>query len=168
MRSGDTLVVTKLDRLARSLRDAREIADELTAKGVALSLGGSRYDPTDPVRRLLFNVLAMVAEFERDLSSRNCPRRNADFCWRRWTAASTPRPSSPHSSTSPAQGSSGRSNSGVRCFSVQARGTSTGPPVRVVCEPSIRARWGNPAPSLRRSPSATPSRLQVPGSRPDR
>ena len=47
----------------------RTIADELTTKGVALSLGGSRYDPTDPVGRLLFNVLAMVAEFERDLIS---------------------------------------------------------------------------------------------------
>lgn len=69
VRSGDTLVVTKLDRLARSLRDARDIADELTAKGVALSLGGSRYDPTDPVGRLLFNVLGMVAEFEADLIS---------------------------------------------------------------------------------------------------
>ncbi len=69
VRSGDTLVVTKLDRLARSLRDARDIADELTAKGVALSLGGSRYDPTDPVGRLLFNVLGMVAEFETDLIS---------------------------------------------------------------------------------------------------
>ena len=69
VRSGDTLVVTKLDRLARSLRDAREIAAELTGKGVALSLCGSRYDPTDPVGRLLFNVLAMVAEFERDLIS---------------------------------------------------------------------------------------------------
>jgi DNA invertase Pin-like site-specific DNA recombinase len=69
VRSGDTLVVTKLDRLARSLRDARDIADELTAKGVALSLGGSRYDPTDPIGKLLFNVLGMVAEFERDLIS---------------------------------------------------------------------------------------------------
>lgn len=67
VREGDTLVVTKLDRLARSVKDARDIADELTTKGVALSLGGSRYDPTDPVGRLLFNVLAMVAEFERDL-----------------------------------------------------------------------------------------------------
>ena len=36
-RDGDTLVVTKLDRLARSLPDARDIADELTAKGVVLS-----------------------------------------------------------------------------------------------------------------------------------
>lgn len=66
-RAGDTLVVTKLDRLARSLPDARDIADELTAKGVVLSLGGSEYDPTDPVGRLLFNVLGMVAEFEADL-----------------------------------------------------------------------------------------------------
>jgi DNA invertase Pin-like site-specific DNA recombinase len=66
-RAGDTLVVTKLDRLARSLPDARDIADELTLREVKLSLGGSVHDPTDPVGRLLFNVLAMVAEFEADL-----------------------------------------------------------------------------------------------------
>jgi DNA invertase Pin-like site-specific DNA recombinase len=54
-RAGDTLVVRKLDRLARSLPDARAIADELT-------------DPADPIGRLLFNVLAMVAEFEADLA----------------------------------------------------------------------------------------------------
>lgn len=63
-RAGDALVVTKLDRLARSLPDARDIVAELTARDVALSLGGSVHDPTDPVGRLLFNVLAMVAEFE--------------------------------------------------------------------------------------------------------
>ncbi len=66
-REGDTLVVTKLDRLARSLPDAREILDDLTHRQVKLSLGGSIHDPTDPVGRLLFNVLAMVAEFEADL-----------------------------------------------------------------------------------------------------
>ena len=66
-RDGDTLVDTKFDRLARSLPDARAIADELTARRVRLNLGGSVYDPTDPVGRLLFNVLAMVAEFEADL-----------------------------------------------------------------------------------------------------
>ena len=66
-RSGDTLVVTKLDRLARSVPDARDIVAELTARGVRLQLGGSVHDPTDPVGRLLFNVLAMVAEFEADL-----------------------------------------------------------------------------------------------------
>lgn len=66
-RAGDTLVVTKLDRLARSLPDARAIVEELTRREVKLSLGGSVHDPTDPVGRLLFNVLAMVAEFEGDL-----------------------------------------------------------------------------------------------------
>jgi len=66
-REGDTLVVTKLDRLARSLPDAREILDDLTLRAVKLSLGGSVHNPTDPVGRLLFNVLAMVAEFEADL-----------------------------------------------------------------------------------------------------
>ncbi|WP_029260304.1 recombinase family protein [Microbacterium sp. Cr-K29] len=67
VRAGDQLVVTKLDRLARSIPDARDIVDELTAKGVVLNLGGSTYDPTDPIGRLMFNVLSMVAEFEADL-----------------------------------------------------------------------------------------------------
>ena len=66
-RAGDTFVVTKLDRLVRSLPDARDILDELTRRNVRLSLGGSIHDPTDAVGRLLFNVLAMVAEFEADL-----------------------------------------------------------------------------------------------------
>jgi len=56
-------VVTKLDRLARSLPDARDIVEELTGRGVRLRLGGSVHDPTDPVGRLLFNMFAMVAEF---------------------------------------------------------------------------------------------------------
>ena len=66
-RTGDTVVVAKLDRLARSLRDAKDIIDELTAKDVKLSIGGTVHDPNDPVGRLLFNVLAMVAEFESDV-----------------------------------------------------------------------------------------------------
>ncbi len=59
--------MTKLDRLARSVPDARNIVDELTAGGVRLSIGGSVHDPADPIGRLLFNVLSMVAEFEADL-----------------------------------------------------------------------------------------------------
>jgi DNA invertase Pin-like site-specific DNA recombinase len=65
-RAGDTLV-TKLDRLARSLPDTRDIVEDLTRRHVGLNLGGSIHDPTDPVGRLLFNVLAMVAGFEADL-----------------------------------------------------------------------------------------------------
>ncbi|MCW2875358.1 recombinase family protein [Actinacidiphila oryziradicis] len=41
VRAGDTLVVPKLDRLARSVLDARDIGDSLVARGVKLSLGGS-------------------------------------------------------------------------------------------------------------------------------
>jgi DNA invertase Pin-like site-specific DNA recombinase len=67
VRAGDTLVVAKLDRLARALPDARDIADGLTRNGVALSLRGSVYDPNDLVGRLLSNVLGMDAEFEADL-----------------------------------------------------------------------------------------------------
>ena len=54
-------------RVRTALPDARNIADDLTRRNVRLNLGGSVYDPTDPVGRLLFNVLAMVAEFEADL-----------------------------------------------------------------------------------------------------
>lgn len=66
-RSGDEFVVTKLDRLARSIRDAQDIAEELVEKGVTLRIGSSAYDPTDPFGKMLFNVLAMFAEFEADL-----------------------------------------------------------------------------------------------------
>ena len=67
VRAGDTLVVTKLDRLARSAPDAREIADGLVARGVSLALGGAVYDPTDPMGKMFFNILATFAEFESDL-----------------------------------------------------------------------------------------------------
>src|SRR5574340_1824644 len=64
---GDTLVVPKLDRLARSVPDARAIGDDLAARGITLSLGGQLYDPTDPLGKMFFNVLATFAEFEVDL-----------------------------------------------------------------------------------------------------
>ena len=67
VRAGDTLVVTKLDRLARSAPDARAIADSLVERDVKLALGGSVYDPTDPMGKMFFNILATFAEFESDL-----------------------------------------------------------------------------------------------------
>lgn len=66
-RQGDTLVVTKLDRLARSIPDARAIADQLTARGARLAIGRTLYDPADPIGKMFFNVLAAFAEFESDL-----------------------------------------------------------------------------------------------------
>ncbi len=67
VRTGDTLVVSKLDRLARSVPDAREIGDSLAERGVKLQLGASVHDPTDPMGKLFFNILATFAEFESDL-----------------------------------------------------------------------------------------------------
>jgi DNA invertase Pin-like site-specific DNA recombinase len=67
VRAGDTLVVPKLDRLARSVPDARAIGDDLAARGIKLSLGGQVYDPTDPMGKMFFNILATFAEFEVDL-----------------------------------------------------------------------------------------------------
>lgn len=67
VRAGDTLVVPKLDRLARSVPDARAIGDALAQRGVKLQLGASIHDPGDPMGKLFFNILATFAEFEADL-----------------------------------------------------------------------------------------------------
>lgn len=68
VRAGDTLVVTKLDRFARSVIDARTIADDLAGKNVTLQLGATmRYDPADPMGKMFFTLLAMFAEFELDM-----------------------------------------------------------------------------------------------------
>ena len=67
VRQGDTLVVPKLDRLARSVPDARAIADQLQERGVKLALGWTLYDPSDPMGKMFFNILATFAEFEADL-----------------------------------------------------------------------------------------------------
>ena len=57
MRAGDTLVVPKLDRLARSVPDARAIADALEKRGVTLAPGASLHDPTGPMGRMLIDIL---------------------------------------------------------------------------------------------------------------
>jgi DNA invertase Pin-like site-specific DNA recombinase len=67
VRAGDTFVVTKLDRLARSVPDAREIATSLQERSVRLALGQALYDPTDPMGKMFFNILATFAEFESDI-----------------------------------------------------------------------------------------------------
>ncbi|PYI67810.1 recombinase [Arthrobacter livingstonensis] len=65
-REGDTFVVTKLDRLAPSVREAHQIADDLANREIKLSIGGSVHDPTGPMGKLLSNVLAMISELEAD------------------------------------------------------------------------------------------------------
>jgi DNA invertase Pin-like site-specific DNA recombinase len=68
VREGDVLVVTRLDRLARSLVDLRKIVDRLTAKGVGFRcLQQGTIDTTTSDGRLLLNILASFAEFETDI-----------------------------------------------------------------------------------------------------
>ena len=57
VREGDTLVVPKPDWLARSVPDARAIADELERSGVRLQIGATVYDPTDPMGRMFSTCL---------------------------------------------------------------------------------------------------------------
>ncbi len=66
---GDTVVVTRLSRLARSMRDAHAIGARLAAGGIKLSLGGDTYDPRDRSTRRLFELLETFAEFEVELLS---------------------------------------------------------------------------------------------------
>ena len=54
-------------RVSTDEQDLTAQRDGLAAREVKLSIAGSVYDPTDPMGKLLFNVLAMVAEFEADL-----------------------------------------------------------------------------------------------------
>ena len=66
--SGDVLVVTRLDRLARSTRDLLNTLDEITKRGAGFkSLADSWADTTTPHGRLMLTVLGGLAEFEREL-----------------------------------------------------------------------------------------------------
>jgi DNA invertase Pin-like site-specific DNA recombinase len=67
VREGDTLAVTKLDRLARSVRHLGEIVDQLEKKGVALRILNLGIDTNTPTGRLMLNLLGSIAQFEREM-----------------------------------------------------------------------------------------------------
>ena len=67
LRSGDVLVIWKLDRLGRSLRHLVELAGTLMEQDVGLRSLNDPIDTTTPQGRLAFNLFASLAEFERDL-----------------------------------------------------------------------------------------------------
>jgi DNA invertase Pin-like site-specific DNA recombinase len=66
-REGDTLMVTKLDRLARSIDDLVTISGRLRAKGVTLNILGMNLDTSTPTGKLMVNLLGSIAQFEREL-----------------------------------------------------------------------------------------------------
>lgn len=66
-RDGDTLVVMKLDRLARSVRDLIDIAYQLKDKGAGLKIADLDIDTSTANGKLVLNIFGAVAEFEREL-----------------------------------------------------------------------------------------------------
>jgi DNA invertase Pin-like site-specific DNA recombinase len=70
LRTGDKLVVTKLDRLARSVAHMGDILQQIEAKGaglVILALGSERIDTTTATGKLILNMMVSVAQFEREM-----------------------------------------------------------------------------------------------------
>lgn len=67
VREGDTLLVTKLDRLARSVADLVAITEALRTKGVGLRILAMNLDTATPTGKLMVNLLGSIAEFEREL-----------------------------------------------------------------------------------------------------
>src|SRR6266545_5930081 len=67
VREGDTLVVTRLDRLARSTLHLCQIAEELKRKQVHLQVVDQQIDTNDATGRLLFHMLGAIAQFETEL-----------------------------------------------------------------------------------------------------
>jgi DNA invertase Pin-like site-specific DNA recombinase len=66
-REGDSFVVTKIDRLARSVSGLVAIADDLKARGVTLRILNPDIDTGTPMGQLLLNLLGSIAQFEREI-----------------------------------------------------------------------------------------------------
>jgi DNA invertase Pin-like site-specific DNA recombinase len=69
IREGDVVVIWKLDRLARSLKDLVSLVNEIQEKGGALHSLNDQIDTTTPHGKFTFHVFAALAEFERDIIS---------------------------------------------------------------------------------------------------
>ncbi len=67
IREGDVLVVTKLDRLARSVADTVDIQKRLEEKKAGLKILDMQIDTTTPTGKLQFNLFAAIAQFEREV-----------------------------------------------------------------------------------------------------
>lgn len=67
VRDGDVLVITKLDRLARSTLDLHKIVEQLNSKNVGFKVLDQSIDTTTKEGRLMFSILASIAEFETEL-----------------------------------------------------------------------------------------------------
>ncbi|WDI31571.1 recombinase family protein [Hyphococcus flavus] len=69
LRTGDTLVVWKLDRLGRNVIDLIKLAEEFREDGIELVVLTQAIDTTTPIGRFMFNIFASMAEWERDMTA---------------------------------------------------------------------------------------------------
>lgn len=67
VRSGDHLVITKLDRLGRSLKNLIDLSAQLDERGVGLQVIDQSIDTSTPAGRMFFHILGAIAEFEHSL-----------------------------------------------------------------------------------------------------
>ncbi len=85
LKKGDTIVVTKLDRIARNLKQGLELVDMLNDKGVKVNVLNMGLIDDTPTGRLIRNIMLSLAEWERDMimqrtrEGREQARRNPDY-----------------------------------------------------------------------------------------
>lgn len=86
LKEGDTVVVTKLDRIARSTRDGLDIIDDLLGRGVSINILNMGKFDNSPSGKLMRTIFFAFAEFERDMiverTSEGKELRKADPDWR--------------------------------------------------------------------------------------
>ena len=80
VRDGDTLFISRLDRLARNTRNLLNIMDSLDKKNVKLNVIDQNIDTNTSSGKLLFTMLGAIAEFENDLRARSEERRVGKEC----------------------------------------------------------------------------------------
>ncbi|SEA86429.1 Site-specific DNA recombinase [Rubrimonas cliftonensis] len=94
LRAGDVVVVTKYDRLARSLKDLLEIVEAIAAKGAGFRSLAEEIDTTTPAGRLVFHVFGSIAQFERERITERT-REGLEAARRRGRVGGRPRALSP-------------------------------------------------------------------------
>jgi DNA invertase Pin-like site-specific DNA recombinase len=90
LRSGDVLMVTRIDRLARSIGDLQVIVQDLKAKGVSLRATDQSVDTSTAAGKAFLDMLGVFAEFETNLRKERQPRPRARGSTRAASQPSTP------------------------------------------------------------------------------
>lgn len=147
LREGDTLKVTRLDRLSRSVLHLVTLGAELRERGIGLHVIEQGIDTSTMEGRAMFGMLSVLAELQRELIVANTndglasARARGRVGGRRPSSPRT-RPNSPSSSTTPARRPSSRSPTSSACPAPRCTGTSTRP--RPSPASRRRAPWCSP------------------------